>query len=452
MASPLVWPGRDDLGAMARLAVPIVVVQVGFRLMGVVDTMIVGHLSAEALAAVALGNLFVFGVTSFGFGLLMGLDPVVSQAVGAGEHRLVVRAVQRGLVLSVLVCVPIGLVLLPGEAVLSALGQPDEIVPLAAGYAHRSIPGIPPFLAFMALRQTLQALERLRSIVVVVVAANVANLVLDWIMVYGLGPLPAFGALGSAWATTASRWMLLLLLLLVARADLEPLLSRVDPLVLRARPLFELARLGAPVGVQMQLEIVAFAVIALLMGAMGTVPIAAHQVAISLASLTFMVPVGVAQAAAVRVGHAVGRRDDDGARRAASAALVWGGGFMTLATAVFLAFPRPLASTYTSSLDVLALAAALIPVAGFFQIFDGFQAVSAGILRGVGDTRVPMLAAVLGFWFVGMPVSLYLGYPAGFGPVGLWWGFVAGLGAVALFLLGRVARLLSRPLERVVVE
>jgi MATE family multidrug resistance protein len=246
--------------------------------------------------------------------------------------------------------------------------------------------------------------------------------------------------------------MLLLLLLLIARADLEPLLSRIDPLVLRLRPLVELTRLGAPVGVQMQLEIFAFAVIALLMGAMGTVPIAAHQVAISLASLTFMVPVGVAQAAAVRVGHAVGRRDDDGARRAASAALVWGGGFMTAATALFLAVPRPLAAAYTSSPEVLALAAALIPIAGFFQIFDGFQAVSAGILRGVGDTRVPMLVAVLGFWVVGMPVSLYLGYPAGFGPVGLWWGFVAGLGAVALFLLGRVGRLLSRPLERVAVE
>jgi MATE family multidrug resistance protein len=202
----------------------------------------------------------------------------------------------------------------------------------------------------------------------------------------------------------------------------------------------------------MQLEMFAFAVIALLMGAMGTVPIAAHQVAISLASLTFMVPVGVAQAAAVRVGHAVGRGDENGARRAASAALVWGGGFMTAATALFLAFPRPLAATYTSSPEVLALAAALIPVAGFFQIFDGFQAVSAGILRGIGDTRVPMLVAVLGFWCVGMPVSLYLGYPGGYGPVGLWWGFVAGLGAVAVFLMARSSRLLARPLERVVVE
>ena len=210
--------------------------------------------------------------------------------------------------------------------------------------------------------------------------------------------------------------------------------------------------LGAPIGIQLQLELGAFGVIALLMGTLGTVAMAAHQVAINLASLTFMVPLGVSAAAAVRVGHAVGREDGPGARRAAAAAVLCGVGFMALTALLFIGFPHALASIYTLDREVVVLAAALIPIAGVFQVFDGLQVVSAGILRGIGDTRIPMLINVLGFWLFGMPVSIGLGFGVGLGPEGLWWGFVVALAALASLLLLRVGRRLSRPVARILVD
>jgi MATE family multidrug resistance protein len=437
---------------MLSLAVPVVVAQVGMMLMGVVDTMVVGRVSAEALAAVALGNVVLMSVTSFAFGMVLTTDPLVSQAIGAEDAAAVRRAVQRGLLIAVMVTVPSALVLVPIEPVLLLLRQPPEVVPIAAGYVHRCLPGLLPFFCFVVLRQTLQAMERMRPILVTVAFANLLNLVLDLALVYGWWGMPELGPLGSAWATTASRTALLLGLIVTAWRDLGPLLGGIDRDTFRLRTIRRTVALGAPIGLQMQLELSALGVIALLAGGLGTVAMAAHQVAINLASLTFMVPLGVGSAAAIRVGHAVGRSDSLGARRAASAALACGGGFMAVAAALFLILPGRLAVAYTSDVDVRLLAAVLIPIAGVFQVFDGLQVVSAGILRGLGDTRAPMVVNLLGFWLIGIPVSVGAGFGLGLGAAGLWWGLVAGLGAVAALLVLRVVHRLSRPVSRVHVE
>ena len=452
MSRALEMPTRDDLRAMLRLAGPVVVVQLGMMLMGVVDTVVVGHLSSEDLAAVALGHLFVMAACGFGLGTLLALDPLVAQAVGAGDDDGIRRAVQRGLLLALLFTVPSSLVLVPGEPVLTLLGQPQEVIPVAAGYARRIIPAMFPFFAFVVLRQTLQAMERMRAIVAVIVLANVANLGLDLVLVYGRLGAPALGALGSAWATSACRWLMALSLLLLARRDLAPTLGRPDPAVLRLGPLWRTVKLGLPIGLQLQLEFAAFGVIALLMGSLGTVQVAAHQVALNLAALTYMVPLGVSAASAVRVGHAVGRGDVEGARRAAAAGLLVGAGFMCCCAILFLSVPETLAGLYTTMPQVAALTAALIPIAGFFQVFDGLQAVSAGVLRGLGDTRAPMVVNLVGFWLVGMPVSVALCFGLGLGPTGLWWGLVAGLGAVAAILLARVGSRLRRDVVRILVD
>lgn len=437
---------------MIRLAGPVVVVQVGLMLMGVVDTMVVGRLSAQALAAVALGNLIVLSVAAFGMGLLMALDPLVAQAVGARDTEAIRRAVQRGMVLAAAITIPSALVLMPGEYVLPLLRQPAEIIPVASGYARICIAGLLPFFMFVVLRQTLQALEKVRPIVLTIIVANIFNLGADYVLVFGWGPVPAMGALGSAWATTASRWLLLFVLIFMARAKIVPLMWPFRADSLGRGPLWQTFKLGAPIGIQIQLEFAVFGVVALLMGGFGTIEMAAHQVAVNLASLTFMVPLGVSAAAAVRVGHAVGAQDPEGIQRATSAALVCGAGFMTMTAALFLFAPMPLAAAYTPVAEVLALAVVFIPIAGFFQVFDGLQVVSAGILRGLGDTRAPVVVNLLGFWLVGMPVSLALAFPLGFGPAGLWWGLVAGLGAVAVFLLLRIRRQLRRDQKRVEVE
>ncbi len=210
--------------------------------------------------------------------------------------------------------------------------------------------------------------------------------------------------------------------------------------------------MGLPIGFNLQLEIVAFSVVALLMGGLGTITMAAHQVAINLASLTFMVPLGVSQATAVRVGNAIGSGDSGGARRAASAGLILGAGFMMLTAAALHRHAGLAGSSLHLGRGGLLLASTLIPIAGFFQVFDGLQVVAAGVLRGAGDTRVPLVVNILGFWLVGLPTSLVLGFRLGFGPQGLWWGIVAGLIAVATFLLARVAFKLRGEIARVNVD
>jgi multidrug resistance protein, MATE family len=452
MASPFQPPQRTDLAAMLRLAAPVVVVQVGIMLLGVVDTMVVGHFSPEALAAVALGHVAIMAVSSFVLGTLLAIDPLVAQALGAGDRAAARRAVQRGLVVAAGLLVPSALLLLPSEAILTALRQPEEIVPIAARYIRICIPGLLPYYGFFVLRQALQAMGRLRPIVITIVAVNLFNAVADWLLVFGVGPLPQLGPQGSAWATTAARTLLLLGLLVIARRDLGPLLAPLDRAVLQWRPLWRTVRLGLPIGFQVQLEMVAFAVIALVMGGLGTVQMAAHQVTINLASLTFMVPLGVAQATSIRVGLAIGSGNSDGARRAASAGLLIGAGFMSVTGAAFIVAPRTLAAAYTSAAEVVALAALLIPIAGFFQIFDGLQVVAAGALRGAGDTRAPLVVNLIGFWGLGLPASLLLAFRLDLGPAGLWWGLVVGLGAVAVFLLARIAWRFRGDIVRLAVE
>jgi MATE family multidrug resistance protein len=437
---------------MLRLAIPVVIVQVGMMAMGVVDTIMVGHISAQALAAVALGNLYFFTLAVFALGTLMVLDPVVAQAVGAGDRSAVARAVQRGVIIAALLTVPAVALLTLAAPLFSLARQPAEVIPLAAAYAIRTAPGTFPFLLFVVFRQTLQAMGRTAPIVGAIIGANLANGVLNWMLIFGHLGFPAMGVVGSAWATTISRVLLLLWLWAASRRDLHPLLSPIRPEIWRLQPLARMFRLGIPIGAQSVLEFGAFALVALMMGWMGTQAMAGHQVAINLAALTFMVPLGVGDAASVLVGQAVGRGDPEGARGSARAAFACGVAFMTMTGAVFLSLPESLARLYSRDLGVIGVAASLIPIAGVFQIFDGIQVVASGVLRGLGDTRAPMVANLLGYWVVGIPVSIYLGFVARLGPAGLWWGLVLGLGLVGTSLLLRVRTRLARRQQRVIID
>ena len=445
-------PRRDELRAMLGLALPVVTVQVGMMSMGVVDTVMVGHLSPQALAAVALGNLYFFVPAVFGMGTLMVLDPVVAQAVGAGDAPSTARGVQRGILLALILAVPSAVLLLLAEPILELLRQPADVFPLAAQYSVRMAPGVLPFFLFVVFRQSLQALGRTRPIVVTIVVANLVNAFLNWVLIFGHFGAPAMGVAGSAWATTLSRWLLCLLLPALSWRTLAPQIRPIRAEIWEAAPLGRMVRLGAPIGTQYVLEFGAFALVALMMGWIGTRQMAGHQVAINLASLTFMVPLGVADAASVLVGRAVGRGDPAGARGSARAALVCAATFMSCTGALFLTVPGALAGLYTRDVSVLAVAAALIPIAGVFQVFDGLQTVAGGILRGLGHTRAPMLVNLLGYWVLGLPVSAYLGFGLGLGPAGLWWGLVLGLGVVASFLLIRVRIGLARQQTRVLID
>jgi MATE family, multidrug efflux pump len=420
--------------------------------MGVVDAIMAGRLSPEALAATAIGNFYFFVVAVFGIGVLLVLDPLIAQAVGAGDETGIALAVQRGLLLALALSVVLGALMLPAEAVLRALRQPEELVPLAARYVWICLPSLLPFNAFLVFRQLLQALGLTRAIVATIVLCNLANVALNWALIFGNLGFPRLGVTGAALATSVSRILLVLILVALAWHRLRPYLRPLRRQALERAPLARMLRLGLPIGAQHELEVSYFGGLIVLMGMLGTISVAAHQTAINLASLTFMVPVGVGSATAVFVGRAVGARDEQAVRRYAVAGLVCGVGFMCVAAAVFLLFPFGLAELYSRDQEVIALAAGLIPIAGLFQVFDGTQVVSAGILRGIGDTRFPMVAAALGFWLVGLPLSLLLGFGAQLGAEGLWWGSLVALMAVAALLLHRVRMRLRRSMQRVVID
>jgi multidrug resistance protein, MATE family len=442
----------DSFRALLRLAFPIVIVQIGIMFMGVVDTIMVGHLSARALAAVALGNVYFWACGVFGMGVIMALDPVIAQAVGAKDEVAVARGFQRGFLLALLLTIPTSILLLFADPVLNALGQADDVVPLAVSYAVVCIPGVLPFLAFNVLRQTLQARELVRPIVITMIVANVANILLNWVLIFGKLGLPALGVAGAAWATSAARWLMVVLLLAIAWRHLRPYVLPLRAETFSLAPLGRMLALGAPIGIQFQLEYGIFAVVGLLMGTIGTIPLAAHQVALNIASFTFMVPMGIAAAAAVLVGHAVGREDPLEARRAATAAVVSGVGFMAVMAIVLLVAPGVIARAYTTDAAVIAIAIVLIPLAGFFQVFDGMQVVCGGVLRGLGDTHSPLIANLLGFWVLGLPLGLWLGMRLSYGPAGLWWGLVAGLAVVGVGLLVRVQIRMRKTMGRVVID
>ena len=445
-------PSSSDLSAMIRLALPVAAVQLGIMGMGVVDTIMVGHVSPIALAAVALGNLYFFVAGIFGQGTLMALDPIIAQAVGAGDEDAIARAIQRGVLFAIVLTLVTCAAFIPVEPILRLLRQPAEAVPDAARYVQIAIPGVFPFYAFIVFRQSLQAMGRVAPVLWTVLAANLLNVALNWVFIYGNLGAPALGVGGSSLATSISRWVMAVMLLALSGREVWRHLHPWRPETGAVRPLARMVRLGLPVGAQYLLEYGAFAAAALLMGLLGTTQMAAHQIAINLASFTFMVPLGVSAATAVLVGQAIGAGDEPRARRAAMAGLACGTAFLCLSAVVFRLFPEPLARAYTRDATVIALTATLIPIAGVFQVFDGIQAVAAGVLRGIGDTHSPAVINIIGFWVIGLPVSWALAFRFGGGAIGLWWGIVVGLAVVAVILLARVRSRLARAMVRVRID
>ncbi len=448
---PRLIPRRADLAEMSALAVPVVFVQVGLMAMGVVDTMVVGRLSAAALAGVAIGSLYNWSIGTFGMGILAAVDPLVSQAVGAKDESAVARALQRGFVIACGLGVLAIAVSLPAEPVLRLLGQPAGIVAVAAPYVRVQSPSMIALFLTVVMRFTLQSLGRMRPIVITIVIANLANALLAWMLVFGELGMPRLGTIGSGIATSIARVLMAVMLLVLGWSELAPRL-RARVAALETRPILRMIGLGLPIGGQFMLEFGVFATVALLMGHMGPIAAGAHQIAINIASLTFMVPLGVSIATSVMVGRAVGAGDPEAARRASVTGLFTGGAFMVLSAVMLRTLPHALAHLYTPDHEVVTLAVTLIPIAGVFQVFDGLQVVSIGVLRGFGDTRTPMFVNLIGYWLFALPLSLVLGFRLGLGPRGLWWGFVGGLAVVAVILLTRVRARLGQSLVRLSVD
>ncbi|HEY0514324.1 MAG TPA: MATE family efflux transporter [Thermoanaerobaculia bacterium] len=433
---------RTEFAAAARLAAPVAASQLGITLMGSVDTMMLGHLSALALAAGALGNIITYCGLMLGFGILSALDPLVSQAHGAGDAAAIGGHLQRGLVMAVALTVPYILCFLDIEPLLRLSGQPAGVSHDTADYARGILWGVLPYFLFIALRQTLQAMSEVRPAMVAILLGNLVNGACNWILIFGHLGAPALGVRGSALSTSIARWTMFLYLLIASRRRLAPFWGGWRDFTAEAAKLrghLLMLRIGVPIGLHNTVELAIFGAAAVLIGSIGVTELAGHQVALNLASLSFMVPLGIAGAASTRVGNAIGRGDMPGARRAAAASLLLGVGTMSGFAVLFATLPGPLGYLYTPDRGVIAVVAVLLPIAAVFQVFDGLQVVGAGVLRGSADTVFPAASALFGYWALGLPVGWFLAFRRGMGPSGLWWGFVVGLMAVALLLLLRIA-------------
>jgi MATE family multidrug resistance protein len=435
---------QRELGPLLKLAAPIAFTQAGYALMGLIDTAVVGRLGAAPLGAVGLANGLYFAICVIGIGATLGLDPLFAQALGANDEKRAQQLIWQGLWVTVLVT----LALAPFVVLETLLIEPAGIAPEVARDARLFIllrlPGLWPNLAFAALRSYLQAKQRTRALVISTLVANVANLLLDIVLVYGKLGFPALGAPGSALATSICS----LLQFGILALDAHPVrgISRK----LHWPDLRKALRVGIPVGFQLGAEVGVFALVGVLAGRLGAIPLAAHQVAISLASFTFCAAVGIGMAGTVRVGRAVGAGDTPGARHAGLTAFGGGVAIMAMAAVIFWLAPGPVARILTDRDDVLRASVPLLGVCAVFQLSDGVQGVGSGVLRGVGDTRYTFVANVIGHYLVGLPIAVLLGLRLGWGVIGLWWGLCAGLTAVAVALLWRFVRLSSReirPLE-----
>jgi MATE family multidrug resistance protein len=443
-----------------RLAVPIAFAQVALMTMGLVDAALVGRVSDADLSAVSIGNALFFAIVCLPMGVTMAVEPLASQAVGAGDPRRAWNSFRSGLIACMLLAVPTMLLVALSPLVLGPLGVDAAVIPAARRFAWARIPGVPLWLIFMSSKAYLEARGLTRPLLVGGWSANVVNFLVVSVLVLGDGALlrvglpamglPARGSLGAGLGTSVANLMLAAIALYAAwsaRPEGMHLFSG-DPeeLVKTSRTLL---RVGLPIGFQILTEAATFVFLTLMAGRLGAAISAAHQIAMGMASYTYMGVLGISSATAVRVGRAVGAGEERGPRRA----FLVGEGlvilYMTACGLVFISFPGVLARIFTPDPGVIGVAVKLLGIAAAFQIFDGIQGVAGGALRGAADTRFASWANVACHWCIGLPLAMIFTFRLDYGAVGLWWGMLAGLVTVAGVLAARFWRISGRRIEAV---
>jgi len=426
---------RREFRPMLRLALPLALAELSWVAMGLVDTMMVGRLpySAVAIGAVSLGTIFFYTIGIVGSSIMLGLDTLVSQAYGAGKLEDCHRAFFNALYIALWLAPALVLLIFAALPLLNHAGVDPQVLAYTVPFVKVLTWSTLPLVLYFVLRRYLQSMAIVKPVVFAGISANAVNLIGNWVLVYGHLGFSGLGVTGSAWSTLISRIYMVTMLAVAAiyydrkrASGLWKASRRLDGQITR-----ELLRLGVPAATQLLLEVSAFSVTTVLIARLGALPLAGHQIALNVASVTFMVPLGIGAAAAVRVGHAIGARDYFAAARAGWMALLFGATFMSCSALVLSLFPRAIARVYSPQIEVIRTGASLLIVAAVFQLFDGLQVVATGALRGAGDTRTPMFANLLGYWVFGMPLGAVLCFKFGFGAVGFWTGL-----CVALILIG----------------
>jgi MATE family multidrug resistance protein len=430
-------PVRREISTLVRLAVPVVGTQVLAMTMGAVDTIMLGSVGPHALAAAGLGSTCIWGTLVIADGLVRGIDPIVAQAHGARDGDSAALALQRGAVIAIGISLPLAVLWLFAEQFLIATGQDPQLAALAQAYVLVQIPSIVCHTVHMALRGYLQGRGIMNPALWVMLFANVVHIFGNWVLIFGHLGAPALGVIGAGIATSCTRALALAVLIwMTLGLRLHEGAWRTwsweafSPAGLR-----RVLALGLPVGMQVGLEVWAFQIATLMAGRLGVTELAGHQIVLNMASLTFMVPLGIAIGASTRVGNLIGAGQGEQVQRAAWVAFGLGAGAMGLFGAVMIGLRDLLPRIYTADPQVIAVCAFLLPIAAAFQVFDGTQVVGCGILRGMGRTRAPAVATLVGYYAIALPFAWWLGLERGLGLAGIWWGLCLGLVVVASALL-----------------
>lgn len=441
---PITW--RREARATMSLSGPLVMTNLGQIALHTTDVVMIGWLGSEALAASVLGANVFFMLMIFGFGLVLATSPMIAQDLGRTPHavREPRRTVRQGFWMAAAYGIPACVVLWHIAPILHALQQRPELITGAEDYVRAALWSLIPMLWFVVLRNFISALERPRAALWITLAAIGVNAAADYALIFGHFGLPRLGLMGAGLATTATNIFMLLGLVAFIQLDRRFRRYRLLGRFWRAdwARFCEILRIGLPIAVTRSLEVGIFVAAAFLMGIIGTATLAAHQIALQCAAVTFMVPMGLGQAATVRVGLAVGRGDAIGAGRAGFVALYMGAAFMAVMAVVLWTFPRAIVGLFLDPADpaadqVLSIAVTFLGIAAVFQIFDGAQIIGAGALQGLKDTRWPMVFAGIGYWVVGLGTGVGFGFGLGLGGLGIWIGLAAGLAAAAILLVAR---------------
>jgi MATE family multidrug resistance protein len=437
---------RREFVPMLRIAVPVVMAELGWMAMGVVDTIMVGPLGPQAISAAGVGNSMHIAFAIFGMGVLLGLDTLVSQAYGARNIRECHRLFFDGLALAALMAIPIVVLLVVVWFAIPALGFHEAVKPLLGSYFGIVTLSTPFLLGYAACRRYLQGMHAVTPVMFALITANLINAAANWVLIYGHFGFPALGVAGSAWATVISR-IYMLATLMVAVWWIDRTRTRQAGVDVHQESLWHagwtfatsrlrnLLRLGLPAASQYTAEVGVFALATALSGMLDPISSASHQIALNLAGVAFMIPLGMGSAGAVRVGHAVGAGDRARASAAGWTAILLGTGFMVASGLAFVVMPEWLISLFSRDANVLRVGTSLLLLAAVFQLFDGIQGVITGTLRGIGDTRTPMVVNLAAHWLVGLPIGYTLCFLLGWGVYGLWVGLSLGLIIVGVILL-----------------
>ncbi|HEX3748815.1 MAG TPA: MATE family efflux transporter [Bryobacteraceae bacterium] len=420
---------RREFRPMFRLAAPLAVAELGWMFMGIVDIVMAGPLGPVAVGAGSLGSMVFFPTATAGTGMLFGMDTLVAQAFGANDRQDTRRTLVSGLWLGIVLAPLVALILWGTIPVMRAAGVNRDVMSSLGPFIGNLIWGVWPLLLYAAFRRYLQAMNIVKPVTFALVSANIVNAGGDWVLMYGHWGAPAMGVAGSALSTSLSRaYMAAVLagtiLWYERRAGRLLFQSSWRPDLARIR---RLAKLGLPAAGQILFEGAVFAVVTTMAARLDAASLAAHGIAVNVISTTFMVPLGISSAAAVRVGQAYGRRDIHAAAVSGWTALLLSSLFMGVAGLLLAAAPQWVVQLYIVDPAVIAMGALLLRIAAVFELFDGAQVVIGGALRGLGDTRTPMLVHLAGYWAVGMPVAYVLCFPLGWGASGIWVGLSAAL-------------------------